>query len=185
MLFQYPFVFEIERGQTDVVPVALLTAGALLFTRKKYAISGVMMGVATAYKLYPMFPCIVVTIGLFLVWLKRPRRGTANWLSFGASAVGGFVGVNLLFLSDAKLYFFKVLPGVSVTYIPAAHLGPRAFLLEPCRCAVYQFFLGHLRRVLGSVGVGRGAGDIAWRCSAGVGGRPGDKYVFFGVLLRL
>jgi len=119
MLFQYPFVFEIERGQSDVVPVVLLTAGALLFTRKRYALSGVVVGVATAYKLYPIFPCIVFTIGLFLVWLKRARRGPLDWLRFGASAVCGFMAVNLLFLSDAKLYFFKVLPGVSAAYIPA------------------------------------------------------------------
>jgi hypothetical protein len=119
MLFQYPFVFEIERGQTDVVPVVLFTVGALWFTRKKYALSGAMVGLATAYKLYPVFACIVVTIGLFLAWLKSDRRGAANWLRFGASAVGGFVAANLPFLSDAKLYFLKVLPGVSRAYIPA------------------------------------------------------------------
>jgi hypothetical protein len=120
LLVQYPFVFELERGQSDVVPLLLVTFGAWLFKYKKHSLAGVTMGLATAYKLYPLLVCAVVTIGLLMAWRHRGRRVNADWLRFGASALAAFVAVNLAFFPDAKLYFLRVLPRVSDSYIPAS-----------------------------------------------------------------
>ncbi len=120
ILFQYPFVFEIERGQTDVVALLFFTGGCLFFIRRKLWLAGAMFGLATAYKLYPLFACAIVTLGLLLARLRRGSRPNADWLKFGSSAFGAFAAINLAFYSDSKLYFFKVLPQVSSMYTPAS-----------------------------------------------------------------
>ncbi len=119
ILFQYPFVFEVERGQTDVVALLFFTAGCFFFMRKKAWLAGVFFGLATAYKLYPLFACAIVALGLLLARLKRRGKPNANWLYFGLGALGAFLAVNLAFYSDSKLYYFKVLPRVSAMYTPA------------------------------------------------------------------
>jgi hypothetical protein len=118
-LFQYPFVFEVERGQTDVVALLFFTAGCYLFTRRKLGFAGALFGLATAYKLYPLFACAIVGLGLLLARRKGRGRPNADWLRFGLGAFGTFMAVNLAFYSDSKLYFFKVLPQVSAMYTPA------------------------------------------------------------------
>jgi hypothetical protein len=79
-----------------------------------------MFGLATAYKLYPVFACAIIAIGLLLAKLKELRRPNADWLRFGLGAFLAFMAVNLAFYRDSKLYFFKVLPQISAVYTPAS-----------------------------------------------------------------
>ncbi len=120
ILFQYPFVFEVERGQTDVVALLFFTAGCFFFVRRKPWIAGALLGLATAYKLYPLFACAIIALGLLLARLKKGSRPNADWLRFGLGALGAFAAINLAFYSDSKLYFFKILPQVSAMYTPAS-----------------------------------------------------------------
>jgi hypothetical protein len=117
---QYPFGFAIERGQTDIVAVVLLTLGCYAYVRQKPAWMGVAFGTATAFKLYPIFACAIVGVALVLAQLAQRERPRAEWLRFGLAAVAAFVGCNLVFYRDAKLYFTKVLPEVSAIVTPAA-----------------------------------------------------------------
>jgi len=117
--FQFPFVFALERGQTDLVAVMFVSAGCYCFTRKKPLLTGAFFGLATAYKLYPVFACAIVGTGLLLAHWKERSRG-ADWLRFGLGAFATFVLSNLAFYSDTKLYFTRVLPEVSAVYTPAA-----------------------------------------------------------------
>jgi len=119
ILFQYPFVFELERGQTDVVALVFFTAGCFCFTRRKLWLAGALFGLATAYKLYPLFACAIITLALLLAKPKRGPRFNADWLRFGFGAFGAFMAANLAFYSDSKLYFFTTLPKVSAMYTPA------------------------------------------------------------------
>jgi hypothetical protein len=120
ILFQYPFVFEVERGQTDIVALLLFTGGCFFFVRRKPLIAGALLGLATAYKLYPLFACAIIALGLLLARLKKGSRPNTDWLRFGLGAFGAFAAINLAFYSDSKIYFFKVLPRVSAMYTPAS-----------------------------------------------------------------
>lgn len=117
---QFPFGFALERGQTDIVAVVLLSAGCYLYTRRQPLWAGVLFGAATAFKLYPIFACAIVGLGLVLTQLSERDRPGAEWLRFGLGAFAAFVVGNLLFFRDAKLYYTKVLPEVSAIVTPAA-----------------------------------------------------------------
>jgi hypothetical protein len=118
LLFQYPFVFTLERGGSDIWAIVALTFAALLLVKKRYFVAGVALGLATAYKLYPLFACAIIVAGLLLAawrssagspWRLR-LRGSAAGLRVGAGAAVAFVAVFVVFWSDSRRYFFEVLP---------------------------------------------------------------------------
>lgn len=144
---QFPFAFALERGQTDIVALLLLTAGCYFYVRRQLSWMGVMFGAATAFKLYPIFACAIVGVGLVLAQLTRRDRKGAEWLRFGLGAVAAFVACNLVFYNDARLYFTKVLPEVSAVVTPAArwvHAHSFSSLVGPDYSAFTWAFCGGL-----------------------------------------
>jgi hypothetical protein len=123
LLFQYPFAFTLERGGSDVWAVVAVTLAALFLVKKQHFAAGVALGLATAYKLYPLFACAVIVSGLLLAawrsspgatWRLRLRSSTAA-LSVAAGAALTFAAVFLVFWRDSRRYFFAVLPEFSTT----------------------------------------------------------------------
>jgi hypothetical protein len=113
LILQYPSAFALERGGTDLWPVLLCSLGAWLLVRGRVLLSGFFFGTATAYKLYPMFACLVIGVGLLLMWFRRRCKDELDWLWFGLGALVAFVGCYLTFLQDSTLYFRDVLPRFS------------------------------------------------------------------------
>lgn len=111
LLLQYPSVFSLERGGTDVGPLLLGTLGAWFIWRDRFFLGGLVFGLATAYKLYPVFSCLVIGLGLLLAWLPERGRGKPAWLRFGGGAAFGFFGVGLIFFRDSLIFFRDTLPG--------------------------------------------------------------------------
>ena len=61
LLLQYPFVFAMERGNTDTVNIVLYTVAALLFVRGRILLAGVAAGLAAGFKLSPIVAIVVMT----------------------------------------------------------------------------------------------------------------------------
>jgi hypothetical protein len=110
LLFQYPFVFTMERGGTDIGAVLGWTLAAYFFTKRWITAAGAMAGLAVAYKLYPIFPCVVISIALLVAAFRSKEFGRLDFLKFGGASAATFIGSNLLFYSEAKPYFTRVLP---------------------------------------------------------------------------
>jgi hypothetical protein len=113
LTLQFPLVFLLERGGTDVVPLFLWTAASYLFCRGKIALSGIACGIAAAFKLYPAIPCVVVTWALLVGGWRGSRWKKSDFLRFGGGALASFIVLNLFFLRDARFYFTTTLPKFS------------------------------------------------------------------------
>ncbi|MDP9037132.1 MAG: DUF2029 domain-containing protein, partial [Myxococcota bacterium] len=94
LLLQYPFIFTLERGGTDIGALLFFTLGAYAFTRFGPVWAGCAVGLAAAYKLYPAIAVAVLFVALALTEvgpaLAAPRRGA--WRRFGAAASLRFGG---------------------------------------------------------------------------------------------
>ena len=73
----------------DTLAVALATAGMLAWSRRRPVPAGVLLGLGTAAKLYPLF---LLGPLLVLCWRAGARR---EWLTAAAAAVGTWLVVNL------------------------------------------------------------------------------------------
>jgi hypothetical protein len=109
LLLQFPFVFSLERGSTDAPAVVLWTLAAYWFERRKLAASGAAGGLATAYKLYPVFACLVVGAGLLVAALRKRGFVWLDAVRFGGGAAAAFVAANAI-QPDAVHYFTVILP---------------------------------------------------------------------------
>jgi hypothetical protein len=107
LLFQYPFVFALERGNTDSVNLLFYTLGAFLFVRRREWLAGMSAGVAAGFKLSPIIAIVVMTGALFLGWR---RVGRWAWARFAGGSLAAFLLTLLVFFGDAKIYLFDVLP---------------------------------------------------------------------------
>jgi len=107
LLLQYPFVFALERGNTDTVCVLFYTLAAYLFARDRPALAGGAAGLAAGFKLSPIVAVVVMTGALLWAWR---RVGRWTWLRFSGGALAAFALTLLIFFRDAKLYLFDVLP---------------------------------------------------------------------------
>jgi hypothetical protein len=118
LLFQYPFVFAIERGNTDTVAILFFTLGAYWFVRRRLGLAGVAAGLAAGFRLYPAFAVMVVTVGLLLAAVRSKDRRVARWgwLRFGGSALGAFGATLLVFPGDSLIYLRNVLPAFAKTF---------------------------------------------------------------------
>ena len=125
LLLQFPVAFALERGGSDVWAVAFVTLAGVALVRQHYALAGVALGIATAYKLYPAFTCAVVVMGVMIADWSRPLRSRERWrfVLVGASAVATFVLLSLVLYSESKLYFTKVLPAFSGTALMPGTIG--------------------------------------------------------------
>ena len=117
LLFQYPFVFAVERGNTDTVAIVFYTLAAFWFVRRRLWLAGASAGLAVGFRLYPAFAVMVLTVALLLAVRSKarsiPRWG---WLRFGGGALGAFGATLLAFPKDSLLYFRNVLPGFAKTF---------------------------------------------------------------------
>jgi hypothetical protein len=120
LLLQYPFVFALERGNTDTVNVLLFTIAAYLFVRGRPLLAGVAGGIAAGFKLSPVVAVIVMTGALML---ERQRVARWTWLRFGGGAFGAFALTLLVFFGEAKRYLVDVLPKYADTITPAKQWG--------------------------------------------------------------
>jgi hypothetical protein len=109
LLLQFPFAFSLERGSTDAPAIVLFTLSAYLFERRKIAAAGAAAGLATSYKLYPAFACLVIALGLLISAWRRRDFAKTDCVRFGAGALAAFLASSALF-PDARYYFFTVLP---------------------------------------------------------------------------
>ena len=80
LLLQYPFVFALERGNTDTVNVVFYTLAALLFVRGRSWFAGMAAGLAAGFKLSPVIAVIVMT-GMLAA--AQPPVARWTWLRYG------------------------------------------------------------------------------------------------------
>ena len=116
LLLQFPFVFAMERGNTDTVNIVLYTVAALLFVRGRILLAGVAAGLAAGFKLSPIVAIVVMTGALVF---SRAQVGRWAWLRFGGGALGAFVLTLVVFFREAKRYLVDVLPKYADTITPA------------------------------------------------------------------
>ncbi|HEX4354420.1 MAG TPA: glycosyltransferase family 87 protein, partial [Polyangiales bacterium] len=115
---QFPLAFALERGGTDIVPLLLWSLASYAICRRWIAVAGLIAGVATAFKLYPVFPTVLVTFALLASAFRSRAFKPLDFLRFSGCAFSAFIGANLLFLRDAISYFNIELPRFAATYIP-------------------------------------------------------------------
>jgi hypothetical protein len=115
LLLQFPFVFALERGNTDTVNVLFYTLAAALFVRRRIWLAGMAAGIAAGFKLSPVIAVVVMTGALLWAWR---RVGAWTWLRFSAGALAAFALTLLVFFRDSKAYLFEVLPKYANTLTP-------------------------------------------------------------------
>jgi hypothetical protein len=120
LMLQFPFVFALERGNTDTVGVLLYTLAAWLFTRRRIWLAGMAAGLAAGFKLSPVVAVVVMTGALLWAWR---RAGAWAWLRFGGGALASFALTLLAFFRDSRIYLFEVLPKYAKTLTPVNAWG--------------------------------------------------------------
>jgi len=115
LALQYPFVFMLERGNTDIGSILLFSLAAVLFLRGRVAPAGAAAGLAAGFKFWPLMAVVVVTASI--AWAGR-RVGKWTWLRFGGAAFGAFVLTLLPFPRDARIYVFDIIPSFAKVITP-------------------------------------------------------------------
>jgi hypothetical protein len=126
----------------DLLAVGFCVLGILAYRRERFLLSGALLGLGAAAKLYPAF--LMPALGLALVARAGGRLDRSGW-AFGGGFVAAWLAVNLPFM----LAYF---PGWWETYAWQMGRGPN--LESP------YFVLGHLGRHNG-LGVFEPMGDEA------------------------
>ncbi|PIT98104.1 MAG: hypothetical protein COT71_02480 [Candidatus Andersenbacteria bacterium CG10_big_fil_rev_8_21_14_0_10_54_11] len=122
-----PFVFwplfaELERGETNMIPLVCAAAGYALWRRRLDGAAGVLLGLGSAFK----FPLLI----LFTVPLARRR-----WRVIAAGAVTFATVFLVSALIDGvplnRVYFTKYLPVISIKDTLPDTVFPRAYTAHP------------------------------------------------------
>ncbi len=92
LLLQFPMLFQIERGNSDAIPLLLWSVSAWLLMAGRAGWAGLVAGLSVLLKLYPAFAVVVVLAGL----LAKPRRGRLLERRLVRYCAGGLVAVALL-----------------------------------------------------------------------------------------
>lgn len=103
LMVQFPFVFALERGNNDIIPVALWTAATTLLIWRRDWLAGGLAGLAVATKVYPAIAVAVTGLGLL----------RTKWTSIIRLGIGGLGVVALstvLWWDDMIQYTTEVLP---------------------------------------------------------------------------
>jgi hypothetical protein len=136
LIVQYPSLFTLERGGSDIGPLFLWTVAAVFLIRGRLIPAGLAAGLATAYKLYPVFPCAAATIGLLLGSWGANRRPRTDFLRFGGAAALAFFAVSAIFRRDSLWFFKHVLPDVSSLRMGTSVYGHSI----PAMCGTHDLF---------------------------------------------
>ena len=106
LMAQFPFAFALERGNNDVILVALWSGAVALFVGRRVAFSGGFAGLAAALKVYPVVAAATVVIGLL--------RGHSKTLAlFIAGGIGGTLLASVFWLDETMKYFTEILPALA------------------------------------------------------------------------
>ena len=110
LVVQYPVTFAIERGNSDVVILAMWSAAAFSWVRGSAIIAGFLWAGAAAYKVYPTIALLAVAAGLLVTGLSGVREEIKRfrYALFGGALLVGFL-IGLLF-DQYTLYVKEVLP---------------------------------------------------------------------------
>jgi uncharacterized membrane protein len=118
LVFQFPMLFLLERGGTDMVSVLAWTFSAWFLCRRQPLLAGALGGLAAAYKLYPAIPVAVTSYALFASSFRNSAFARTDFLRFGGAAALAFVAINALYRNEAETYFNVVLPLFAATLTP-------------------------------------------------------------------
>lgn len=121
LAFQFPSVFMWERGGTDAVPTLLWTLAVVALSQRRLLACGALAGVATAFKLYPVFAAFPLGLALLLAphtFGLQFRRIDA--LRYGGAFLLAFVLGTLTFGDEARVYFSLALPKFAAVFTPEA-----------------------------------------------------------------
>ncbi len=117
LMLQYPALFAMERGNNDVMVLALWTLAMLLYLSGRFGWSGLVAGVAVALKLYPGFAAAVVGLGL-VWWAFRDRTAWRRLALFTAGGIAAVVAAVVILFDQTMLYLADELPRLAGTGIP-------------------------------------------------------------------
>ena len=87
VLTSYPLVFDLQRGNLEIIPWACCTIGIWAFYRGWPSVAGVLIGVAISLKLYPF-----ILLGLFLP-AKQYRAFALAWLTAFCLFVASYAAI--------------------------------------------------------------------------------------------
>jgi len=128
LLAQYPVVFAVERGNSDVLVVGLWSL-ALAMQRRPF-VQGTLFALSVALKLYPAFALVVVGVGLLTETVQQRSVRRLAWT--GAGSIIGAALAAALFWQQTLTYIHVQLPRISHSaplLVPYGHavpaLGPR------------------------------------------------------------
>ncbi len=114
LAIQLPVIFALERLNIDISIVALWSLAHFFFKKQKYFIVGLIFGLLSALKIYPVIPTSVILVGVAQPWLEK-----RSWKLILSCISGMLVAVLLAFslLPEATMtYFSVVLPKYSSRY---------------------------------------------------------------------
>lgn len=109
LLAQFPSVFAIERGNTDVIILLFWSLSYYCFVNGKYFGAGAFAGISVITKIYPLFSCSVVIVAILVSFFRHPE----NRKAYVACLVGGGVAaicISALLFAPTLTYVQKVVP---------------------------------------------------------------------------
>ena len=176
LLFQFPMVFALERGNTDIWSILGWTAAAFFICRNRLRLAGLAAGLAAAYKLYPAIPCAAVVLGMFWASFGAKRCRRTNFLRFGVPAILSFVTAQAMFYRESIWYFARVLPDFARRRIDDPLLSHSIL----ATCGIHDTFSSLVCLAL--------FGTWTWACRRGLRQQPAltmaGLLAIFGVLRR-
>jgi len=99
LLLQFPFIFTLERANSDVPVVALWTVATWAATKNRWAVAGMAAGAAVTFKIYPIIALGVISLGTVITLAKEKLRKHGLVLGL-VSALTMFIGFYLLWPQD-------------------------------------------------------------------------------------
>ena len=92
----YPVVFALDRMNVDIIVLFLLTLGVTTALRGRPITSGVIIGVATAFKLYPI-------VFLLIMLIRMPRKLKFAVATMVSAIVATVVGMRLIGVASEQI----------------------------------------------------------------------------------
>jgi len=122
LMFQYPAVFALERGNNDILVFITWTLGYLFYRRNQLKLSGFFTATSVMMKIYPMFAFFIILCGQIRNYLFRETEEIKNRKSIHFILVSFLTGVLTLILFKDLWYSF---------YLRVSHFaGSRMVLSE-------------------------------------------------------